>query len=53
MDVDSRDLSVDVTEAELMNRKNNWSPMEPNYTRGVLGKYANLVGTAYKGAVTH
>ncbi len=42
MDVDSRDLSVDVTEAELMNRKNNWSPMESNYTRGVLGKYAKL-----------
>ena len=53
LDVDSRDLSVDVTEAELMKRKNNWSPIEPNYTRGVLGKYAKLVGTASKGAVTH
>ena len=53
LDVDSRDLSVDVTEAELMKRKENWSPIEPNYTRGVLGKYAKLVGTASKGAVTH
>ena len=53
LDVDARDLSVDVTEAELMKRKNNWSPIEPNYTRGVLGKYAKLVGTASKGAVTH
>ena len=53
LDVESRDLSVDVTQAELMKRKNNWSPIEPNYTRGVLGKYAKLVGSASKGAVTH
>ena len=42
-----------MTEAELTKRKNNWSSIEPNYTRGVLGKYAKLVGTGSKGSVTH
>ena len=53
LDVESRDLSVDVSENEMMKRKKSWSAPEPNYTRGVLGKYAKLVGTASKGAVTH
>ena len=53
LDVDLRDLSVDVSENEMMKRKKSWSAPEPNYTRGVLGKYAKLVGTASKGAVTH
>ncbi|MAX04292.1 MAG: dihydroxy-acid dehydratase, partial [Dehalococcoidia bacterium] len=52
LDVDSRDLSVDVSENEMMKRKKSWSAPEPNYTRGVLGKYAKLVSSASKGAVT-
>ena len=52
LDVDLRDLSVDVSENEMMKRKKNWSAPEPNYTRGVLGKYAKLVSSASKGAVT-
>ena len=52
LDVDSRDLSVDVTEDELIERKKRWSAPKPHYTRGVLGKYAKLVSSASKGAVT-
>ena len=52
LDVDSRDLSVNVSENEMMKRKKSWSAPEPNYTRGVLGKYAKLVSSASKGAVT-
>ena len=52
LDVDSRNLSVDLIESELIKRKKSWSAPKPNYTRGVLAKYAKLVSSASKGAVT-
>jgi dihydroxy-acid dehydratase len=52
LDVESRDLSVELSANEMIKRKENWSAPEPNYTRGVLGKYAKLVSSASKGAVT-
>lgn len=33
-------------------RLHGWTPPEPNYTVGVLAKYAALVGSASSGAVT-
>ena len=32
-------------------RRAMWVPLPPTYTRGVLAKYAKLVGSASKGAV--
>ena len=32
-------------------RKDGWTPREPKYTRGVLGKYAKVVQSAAHGAV--
>ena len=32
-------------------RRDGWEPLPPRYTRGVLAKYAKLVGSAAKGAV--
>ena len=52
MDVETRDLSMRVTEEELARRRQAWSPPAPRYTRGVLAKYAKLVSLAAEGAVT-
>jgi dihydroxy-acid dehydratase len=46
-------LNVKLTEAELAGRRTKWSPRETNYTSGVLWKYAQQVGPAVLGAVTH
>jgi dihydroxy-acid dehydratase len=40
------------TDADLDARRANWKAPEPHVTRGVLAKYATLVGSAAKGAVT-
>ncbi len=52
IDAERRVLEVDVAEDELTRRKNQWTPPEPRYTRGVLHKYASLVSSASLGAVT-
>ncbi len=39
-------------EEELARRRAEWEPPQPRYTRGVLAKYAKLVSTASRGAVT-
>jgi dihydroxy-acid dehydratase len=46
-------LSVALSETELNERKKSWKAKEIDYTSGTLWKYAQLVGPAYKGAVTH
>lgn len=46
-----RTLDLVVDDAELANRQKNFSPIPHKYTRGVLSKYAKLVGSASKGAV--
>jgi dihydroxy-acid dehydratase len=51
LDVAGRTLDVDVTEAELAARREGWAPNPPKYTRGVLGKYAQVVQSAAHGAV--
>ena len=45
-------LQLNVPEAEIAKRRAAWKQPKPRYTTGVLGKYAKLVGTASKGAVT-
>jgi len=45
-------IQLNVDEAEIAKRRSAWTPPAPRYTRGVLGKYFKLVGTASKGAVT-
>ncbi len=45
-------IQLNVDEAEIAKRRAAWKAPEPKYTRGVLGKYFKLVGTASKGAVT-
>jgi dihydroxy-acid dehydratase len=45
-------IQVNVDDAELAKRRADWKAPPPRYTRGMLGKYFKLVGTASKGAVT-
>ena len=45
-------IQLNVDEAEIVTRRAAWKAPAPRYTRGVLGKYFKLVGTASKGAVT-
>jgi dihydroxy-acid dehydratase len=52
IDADQRLLQLNVNDEELARRRAAWQPPEPRYTRGVLAKYARLVSTASKGAVT-
>lgn len=46
-------LSVKLTDAELAERRKAWKPRETAVGSGVLWKYAQQVGPAVKGAVTH
>jgi dihydroxy-acid dehydratase len=45
-------IQLNVPEAEIAKRRAAWKQPAPKYTTGVLAKYAKLVGTASKGAVT-
>ena len=45
-------IQLNVSETEIARRRSEWKAPPPRYTRGVLGKYFKLVGTASKGAVT-
>jgi dihydroxy-acid dehydratase len=49
LDVEARKLEVD---ADLEARKSSFRPREPRYRTGVLAKYAKLVASASRGAVT-
>jgi len=51
IDVKKRTLDLLVDEKEMAERKKNFKPLSHKYTRGVLGKYSKLVGSAAKGAV--
>ena len=52
IDAANRRLDVLVDEAELERRRTEWVPPPPRYASGVLAKYAKLVGSASRGAVT-
>jgi len=49
---ETNELSVDLSDAEIQERLKSWKPPKMTVTRGVLAKYAHLVGDAAHGAVT-
>jgi dihydroxy-acid dehydratase len=51
IDLDARTLDLLVPDEELEQRRADFAPLPPRYTRGVLAKYARLVGSASRGAV--
>ncbi|HVL81444.1 MAG TPA: dihydroxy-acid dehydratase [Actinomycetota bacterium] len=52
VDIPSRTLDIEVEPNELKRRLEDWVPPPPRYTTGALAKYARLVSSASKGAVT-
>ncbi len=52
IDIAAGIISLDVPDAELKERRARWKRPAPNYTGGALAKYASLVGSAARGAVT-
>jgi dihydroxy-acid dehydratase len=52
IDADTKLLQLNVSEQELIERRANWQPPAPRYTKGILGKYAKLVSSSSLGAVT-
>ncbi|MEP6679940.1 MAG: dihydroxy-acid dehydratase [Chloroflexota bacterium] len=52
IDVDARRVDLDVDPEELASRLAAWRAPAPRYTRGVMAKYAALVSSASRGAVT-
>jgi dihydroxy-acid dehydratase len=51
LDMNKRTLDVLVEPAELESRRAGWEPKQHGYKRGVLAKYAKLVGSAADGAI--
>jgi dihydroxy-acid dehydratase len=52
IDAHQRLIQLNVSDPELAARRANWQAPAPRYTKGVLAKYAKLVSTSSKGAVT-
>ena len=51
LDVSTGALDLLVDEAELDSRREGWEPLAPKFTKGVLGKYVQLVKSASRGAI--
>jgi dihydroxy-acid dehydratase len=52
VDANQNLLQLNVNEAELERRRNMWLGHTPKYKTGILGKYARLVSSSSRGAVT-
>jgi len=46
-------IDVDLSDDELAKRKAAWKPRGTDYNAGAIWKYAQTVGSAEKGAITH
>ncbi len=51
VDVEARELNVELSDDEIAKRLAGWTRPAPNYATGVLAKYATLVSSASEGAV--
>ncbi|MCH8849005.1 MAG: dihydroxy-acid dehydratase [Chloroflexi bacterium] len=52
LDVEKRRLDVEVSDAELAERRKAWRAPAPRYTTGVFAKYVRSVASASEGAIT-
>jgi dihydroxy-acid dehydratase len=53
IDANEGTIEVALSDAELATRRKSWKPREHEYQSGALWRYAQTVGDAEKGAVTH
>ncbi len=51
-DITGRRLDVELSDQDIQSRLAKWTPPAPRYTTGVMAKYAKLVSSASRGAVT-
>ena len=52
-DIPNRKLNVEISDAEIEARLNQWEQPAPRFARGVFRKYADSVSSAALGAVTN
>jgi dihydroxy-acid dehydratase len=52
IDAVNRTIDLGISDSELASRREAWVAPAPAATRGLLSKYARLVGSASAGAVT-
>jgi dihydroxy-acid dehydratase len=53
IDAEAGTIDVELSAAEIAERRRAWKPRRHDYQSGALWKYAQTVGDAEKGAVTH
>jgi len=53
IDAEAGTIELEVDATILEHRARDWSPRETNYGSGAIWKFAECVGPAHKGAVTH
>jgi dihydroxy-acid dehydratase len=53
IDAEAGTIDVDLSDDELAKRKAAWKPRGTDYNAGAIWKYAQTVGSAEKGAITH
>jgi dihydroxy-acid dehydratase len=53
IDATTGTIDVDISDEEMAKRRAEWKPRGTDYNAGALWKYAQLVGPAHLGAVTH
>ncbi len=53
IDAEAGEINVDLSNEEMAARKAEWSTRSTDYNAGAIWKYAQTVGSAEKGAVTH
>jgi dihydroxy-acid dehydratase len=53
IDAEKGSIDVMLSDAELAARQAAWQPRKTDYNAGAIWKYAQLVGPAHLGAVTH
>ncbi len=52
LDIEKRRLDVELSDAEIGTRLDDWTEPAPHYTTGVFAKYAAMVSSASEGAIT-
>ena len=53
IDAEAGTIDVELSEAELEERRKSWQPRQHDYQSGALWKFTQTVGSAQKGCVTH
>ncbi|MEX2644321.1 MAG: dihydroxy-acid dehydratase [Acetobacterales bacterium] len=53
LDANTGEITIDLPDEELAARRKAWKPKPANFGSGALWRYAQTVGSALKGAVTH